>query len=201
MLTPAVIIIGRYQPPHLGHYAIFDMAKKFASDNPEVYQNPIVVVIDGEKSSKDKSVNPLTPEERIDIMRSSKKAANVKYLIAKDVIDAFGKLKEAGFNPIAVATGSDRGDSYVKMLDKYYDEPVKRKSLVLKRSELDVKDATIDSILDNFDTDTPVEFISGTLIRATVKRGDFDKFKIMVGIDSDSMAKDVFQKLKKSLGD
>ena len=177
------------------------MAKKFASDNPEVYQNPIVVVIDGEKSSKDKSVNPLTPEERINIMRSSKKAANVKYLIAKDVIDAFGKLKEADFNPIAVATGSDRGDSYVKMLDKYYDEPLKRKSLVLKRSELDVKDATIDSILDNFDTDTPVEFISGTLIRATVKRGDFDKFKMMVGIDSDSIAKDVFQKLKKSLRD
>lgn len=200
MLKPSVIVIGRYQPPHLGHYAIFDMAKDYISKNGEVFEYPIIVVIDGEKSGKDKSKNPLSAEERVNIMHGSGHASDVRYLIAKDVMEAIEKLKDAGYDPVAVATGSDRGDSYVKLLNKYYETDNERESLVLKRSELDVKPATIDDILANFDKDTPVEFISGSLVRATVKAGEFDKFAIMTGLnDNPKLAKSSFDKMKSSM--
>lgn len=200
MLQPAAIIIGRYQPPHLGHYAIIDMVKEHIKNHADIYPNPIVIVIDGEKSSKDKKRNPLTPDDRISVMRASGRASGVKYLIAKDVISAMEKLKAAGFEAAITATGSDRNDSYIKILDKYYESGVKRKNLSLKRSELDVKPETIDDILNNFDHDTSVEFISGTLIRATVEKGDFDKFAIMTGLtENTDLAKSIFNKIKKSM--
>ena len=133
-------------------------------------------------------------------MRGSGHASDVRYLIAKDVMEAIEILKDAGYDPVAVATGSDRGDSYVKLLNKYYETDNKRESLVLKRSELDVKSATIDDILANFDKDTPVEFISGSLVRATVKAGEFDKFAIMTGLnDNPKLAKSSFDKMKSSM--
>lgn len=200
MLKPSVIVIGRYQPPHLGHYAIFDMAKEYIAKNGEVFEYPIVVVIDGEKSGKDKSRNPLSPEERINIMRGSGHANDVKYMIAKDVMEAIEKLKAAGYDPVAVATGSDRGDSYVKLLNKYYETDNERESLVLTRSELDVKPGTVDDILANFDKDTPVEFISGSLVRATVQKDEFDKFVIMTGLaNNEKLAKSTFDKMKSSM--
>ena len=200
MLKPSVIVIGRYQPPHLGHYAIFDMAKEYIAKNGEVFEYPIVVVIDGEKSGKDKSRNPLSPEERINIMRGSGHANDVKYMIAKDVMEAIEKLKAAGYDPVAVATGSDRVDSYVKLLNKYYETDNERESLVLTRSELDVKPGTVDDILANFDKDTPVEFISGSLVRATVQKDEFDKFVIMTGLaNNEKLAKSTFDKMKSSM--
>lgn len=200
MLKPSVIVIGRYQPPHLGHYAIFDMAKEYIAKNGEVFEYPIIVVIDGEKSGKDKSRNPLSAEERVNVMRGSGHANEVRYLIAKDVMGAIEILKDAGYDPVAVATGSDRGDSYVKLLNKYYETDNERESLVLKRSELDVKPATIDDILSNFDKDTPIEFISGSLVRATVKADEFDKFAIMTGLnDNQKLARSTFDKMKSSM--
>lgn len=200
MLKPAVIVIGRYQPPHLGHYAIFDMAKDYISKNGEIFEYPIIVIIDGEKSGKDKNRNPLSAEERVNIMRGSGHANEVRYLIAKDVMEAIEKLKDAGYDPVAVATGSDRGDSYVKLLNKYYETNNERESLVLKRSELDAKPATINDILANFDKDTPVEFISGSLVRETVKANNFDKFAIMTGLNQNQkLAKSTFDKIKSSM--
>lgn len=208
----AAVIVGRYNPPHIGHYALFKEVKSWIKKHPDLNLSPlpIVVVVEGKKTSLDTARNPLSAKDRISAMTASNKADGVKFLTAGSAYAAFEEVRAAGYEPIAVAVGTDRADGkYVEMLDKYFKtengEPIKHYSIELDRQEpalghenLD-KEAALDDVLKYLDKDVPVSMVSGTLARHAVERGEFKKFQVIVGIEDDNAAKIVFNKIKRAL--
>lgn len=192
----AVIMVGRFQPPHAGHYKVIDNMKLFLRKNKDYSVTPIVVVINGTKTSADKSKNPLTPEERIKFMQASGKANGVNFLISDSAFAAFEDVRKAGFEPIVIAAGSDRANKYVELLDKYFkngDQSIDHFALPgLERTDAD------DNELKSNDVD--VSKVSGSMARAAVEAGYEDVFANIVGLSNKpKLAKLLFNKIKTSM--
>lgn len=208
----AAVIVGRFNPPTIGHYAVVQTVKKFIEANPELKLDvvPIVVVIEGKETSKDKLRNPLTADERISFMKGSGKADGVRFLKAASAFLAFEECRKAGFEPIAVAAGSDRGGNYLEMLNKYYKaadgSDIKHSLIELPRAgtneseeKLD-KDAALADVLRYTDADIPVTMVSASLARLAVQRDEREKFAIIVGLtDKPDLANMMFNKIKAAM--
>jgi hypothetical protein len=207
----AAVVVGRFQPPTIGHYSVFDTVKKFIRKNADLKLDavPIVVVIAGEKTSKDKTRNPLTASERISFMKASGKADGIRFIEAKSAFDAFEAVRASGFEPIAVASGSDRGGNYLKMLDTYFKSrdgsAIKHHSIVVSRlsegTEKTKNEEELDNILAHMGEDIPVSMVSASLARRAVAKNAFKEFAIIVGLThNENLATKLFNKIKKSIG-
>lgn len=141
----AVVVVGRFNPPTIGHYKVFEKARSFIKNNPDLNLAalPVVFVIGNDekhdalvakiKAAPDKSKvakdieelkrNPLKVKDRIRFMKSSGLADAVTIIPAKDVFAAFGELRNRDMEPIAIAAGSDRINKYIDLLDKYFVNP------------------------------------------------------------------------------
>jgi hypothetical protein len=120
----AAVMVGRLNPPTAGHYKVIDAMKNFIRTHKDLDLSvPVLVIVAGEKTSQDKSKNPLTAEERVKFIEASGLANGVIVLTAPSGFAAFEAVRKAGYEPIAVAAGSDRADGYIQMLDKYFTEP------------------------------------------------------------------------------
>ena len=211
MMKRAAVIVGRFQPPTIGHYAIVNMVKKFIRDNPDLDLDavPILVVVEGKETSKDLKRNPLSADERIAFMKASGKADGVRFLKANSAYNAFEEVRKAGFEPIAIAAGSDRGQNYLEMLDKYFKTKnggqIKHRLIELPRNEESTneaidKDAGLDDILKYTDKDIPISMVSASLARRAVQAGEREKFTIIVGLtDKPQLANKMFDKIKAAM--
>lgn len=209
----AAVVIGRFNPPTVGHYKVLNVVKKFIRANPELELDmvPILVVIEGKETSKDKQRNPLTADERIAFMKGSGLADGVKFLKAGSAFAAFEAVRKAGFEPIAVAAGSDRGDNYLAMLNKYFKskdgKDIKHRLIELPRggsnSKEDAginKNAGLFDILKHMDKDIPVSMVSASLARLAVQQNEREKFAIIVGLENKpNIANLLFNKIKKAM--
>jgi uncharacterized protein YneF (UPF0154 family) len=209
----AAVVIGRFNPPTIGHYAVMTAVKKFIKNNPELKLEavPIVVVVEGEKTSKDKNRNPLSGDDRIAFMTASGKADGIKFLKAGSAMDAFHAVRRAGFEPIAVAGGTDRAENYLQMLDKYFKtdggKPIEHKLIELPRGGSNAKtnegidsDASLADVLKYTDKDLPISMVSASLARLAVKKGEREKFAIIVGLtDKPDLANKMFNKIKAAM--
>lgn len=211
----SAVIVGRMQPPHVGHYAVIDAVKRYILKNPKLRLDPvpIVVIVDGKETSKDKLKNPLTADERIMFMDGSGKAKGVKFLTAGSAFDAFEAVRKAGCEPIAIAAGSDRASKYLEMLDKYFrtktNDDIKHYAIELPRdadaadtSGLDKIDklAALDDVLQYMGDDLPVKMISGSLARRAVQKGALGKFAVITGLsEQPKLAKLMYSKIKASM--
>lgn len=208
----AAVVVGRFNPPTIGHYTVFNTVKKFIRDNENLNLDPvpIVVVIAGKETSKDKSKNPLTANERISFMKGSGNANGIKFLEADSAFNAFEAVRKAGYEPIAVAAGSDRGDKYLEMLDKYfktqdgkeidhYAITLDRVTESVQKEKLD-KDAALSDVLKYMDDEIPTNMVSASLARLAVKKDEFEKFMIIVGLtEKPQLARKMFDKIKTSM--
>ena len=209
------VILGRFNPPTKGHYRLFDTTIKFIKSNKNLKLEalPIVVVIGGSSSDKDKTKNPLSIEQRIHFMENSGKANLVKFLSAPNAFAAFSLLREQGYEPIAIAAGPDRIDSYLTLLDKYFktpdETPIVHHAIELSRSDSAIakdkeeKKAAIDKTLKtakekqhNIDIDD----ISASLARRAVELGYEEEFNKIVGLEhKPELANKMFKAIAKSL--
>lgn len=210
----AVVVVGRFQPPTAGHYALLDQVKKYIRDNPDIKLDPIpiVVVVDGKKTGKDKTKNPLSANERISFMTGSGKANGVKFLSAPSAFEAFEAVRKAGFEPIVVAAGSDRAEKYKELLNKYFKDksgnPIVHAALSLGRdadSAVEVsnaidKKAALDDILQYMGDEIPANMVSASLARHAVLSNEPEKFALIVGLaNKPQMAQLLFNKIKASM--
>lgn len=133
------VVIGRFNPPTKGHYAVINKVKKFINDNPKLNLEamPVVVVIGGGKSDQDKAKNPLSVDERILFMKASGQVNGVHFMHAKNAFEALTNCRNNGLEPIAIAAGSDRVDDYARMLNQYFKNedgsPIKHYKVNLER--------------------------------------------------------------------
>ena len=201
----AAVIVGRFSTPTIGHYALFDAVKKYIRENPDLKLNivPIVVVVEGKETSKDKTKNPLNGAERISFMTGSGKANGIKFLKAGSAFDAFEVVRKAGYEPIAVAAGSDRAPNYLSILNKYFknkdDSPIKHYSIELKRNEIKAQEDDMTELLRYVEKKMPVALVSGSLARHAVAQADLEKFSVLTGLsDKPKLAKLMFDKIAKT---
>jgi phage terminase large subunit-like protein len=189
----AVVAIGRFSSPTKGHYFLFDKMRKFIRTDKakelKISIIPIVVIIDGEETGKDKQKNPLSPHERIKFMQASGKADGLKFLIAKNAVDAFNEVRKQGYEPLVIAAGSDRKTNYLKILDETFTDNGKKMTHYAIRG-LDRTD----------DESTDISATSGTKMREAVINNDYERYLDLSGLEhKPELAKQMFDKLKKVL--
>ena len=208
--------VGRYNPPTRGHYKLIDKMKDFIRDNKDLglEATPVVVVIEGEQSSQDKQKNPLTGDERVSFMKASGRANGVVFLIAKSAFFALGKIRDAGYEPIAVAAGTDRAEGYLKMLNKSFKhedgsdiehvvipglDRTDDAAITKKADKKVATDATLDKL--QHDGNITDEEVSGSIARRAVELDYFDEFTKIVGLEKkQELARMMFNKIRKAIG-
>ena len=210
------VVIGRFNPPTRGHYAVIDEVKKFIRSNQrlnlEAY--PVVVVIGGSKSDSDLKRNPLSVDDRILFMTSSGMANGAKFMSAKNAFEAFANVRKEGFEPIAIAAGSDRIQDYIKILDKHFTDDegnqIKHYGITLSRDEdavethKDDKQKAMDATLETLKSKNilAVDQISGSLARRAVELGFKEEFAKIVGLDKKpALADKMFNKIAAAIKD
>lgn len=207
----ATVIIGRFQPPHAGHYKVIQHAWKFTKEKG--LDGLFLVIVDGIKTSEDRVANPLTADERIRYIKNSGKANWLKdVLVAINAFDALVKVREAGYEPIAIAAGDDRADKYLAMLDKYFLDDNEKAISHMKVPGLErdqsgiksnVKKSSIGKALEKLQDggELDVEEASGSMARTAAEQGFYDEFIKIVGLEKNkTAAKQMYNKIRKSIG-
>lgn len=210
----AAVIIGRFNPPTKGHYAVIDQVKKFIRNNKNLglEASPVVVIIGGSKSDADKKRNPLSVSERELFMKGSGRANGVIFYSAPNAFAAFAMLRTNGFEPVAIAAGSDRIDDYVRILDSHFKDPsgkaIKHHRITLDRddravdtnkdSKASAMDAALNTMRDGKDIETDI--VSASLARRAVELGYEQEFAEIVGLeDKPALAKKMFAKIASAI--
>lgn len=200
----AIVFIGRFQPPTKSHYHVIDLMKKFARENKGV--TPIVVVVAGKETSKDTKKNPLSAEDRVKFMSASGNANGVKIITAPSAFAAFESVRESGYEPYAIAAGSDRGSKYLEMLDKYFTakdgSPLKHvlMSGLKDREDPDDDGTPSEEVLElaENDEEIPIHLISGSMARLAVKLGKKKALAKILGV-SQTLSDAIFKKIAVAL--
>ena len=203
----AVVIVGRFQPPTIGHYKVIDKAKKYIRENKHLnlFTKPILVIVNGKESSKDKKVNPLSVEDRVYFMEHSGRANGVVFINAPNAFAAFNEVRKAGYEPIVVAAGSDRVDGYISLLDdKFLDSNGKKqkhfKISELARHELPATEKSLKKIKDDSSVDAGE--VSGSLARRAAELDYFEEFVKITGLEKNiPAAKKMFKQIKAQIGE
>ena len=203
----AVVIVGRFQPPTIGHYKVIDKAKKYIRENKHLnlFTKPILVIVNGKESSKDKKLNPLSVEDRAYYLEHSGRANGVVILSAHNAFAAFNEVRKEGYEPIVVAAGSDRVDDYIRLLDeKFLDLNGKRQKHYkigeLARHELPSSETSLKKIKDESSIDAGE--VSGSLARRAAELEYFEEFVKIVGLEKNiPAAKKMFKQIKAHLGE
>ena len=209
----AAVMVARLQPPTIGHYKVIDAMKAYIRENPNLNLHvPVVVIVDGEKTSKDKVKNPLTAEERVKFIQASGRANGVQILIAKSGFAAFEETRKNGYEPIAIAAGSDRAEKYLDLLDKYFVNADGEQMKHVKVDGLDREGAdngerknnltAMQKALDELKKGgiLDVAEVSGSMARRAVEMGYAEEFAQIVGLENKPrLAQLMFNKIKSSL--
>lgn len=208
------VVIGRFNPPQAGHYKMISDVQSWIKANSKLKLEalPIVVVIGGSKSDADLKRNPLSVDDRISFMKSSGKCNGVKFLSAPNAFAALEEVRKAGYEPIAVAAGSDRIDGYITMLNKYYTtadgDAIKHYKIELSRDDAAVetdkekKKANMVDIINKMrdGQDPSIDKISASLARVAVEMDAKQEFAKIVGLEKNAtLAGKMFAKVKAAM--
>lgn len=204
------VVIGRFNPPTRGHYAVIDQVKKFIRTNKTLglEASPAVVIIGGSKSDADKKRNPLSVDERELFMKNSGNANGVLFFTATNAFAALSSLREKGYEPVAIAAGSDRLDDYIRILDKHFltndGKPIQHHKILLKRDDDAVatksedKERGLEYAYTHLkETGTiDIKHVSGSLARYCVTKNDPASFAVVTGLEQNlPLAKKMFNKI------
>ena len=115
------LFLGRMQPIHNGHDAIIKMMK-----------NPVVVLVKGASSSKDKSRNPF--DEKYQTKLINMLNPSVEVVVAKTgyIPDMVNDLRKQGKEVIEVLAGDDRIGSYQNQIDSFNKQMPDEKKIRVK---------------------------------------------------------------------
>lgn len=182
-----VLTFGRFQPPTTGHEKLIkkvvDVARKNNADH-----------LIFPSRSNDPKKNPLSPKDKVRIMRQLFKFANIAdEPDAKTPFHAMKMLSDRGYKNVFLVVGSDR----VKELDKQI-RPYIKHSDPKKSFEFDTFQVVSAGERDPDATD--VTGMSGSKMRALAAEGDFDSFLLGVPGQQKRTAKSLYDALRKGMG-
>ena len=164
--TKAIFVFGRFQPPTVGHAIVIDAISQMVKEqNADGY---IFV-----SSSQDDIKNPLTVEEKTQVLVKQHIGKNVTFVDTtlckcRTIFSILNALKEAGYTELTFLVGSDRVDDFKKMIKKYD------------------TDVTVMSVGDERDVDESNDpsSVSGTRLRALARSQNLKEFSKFVKLGS-----------------
>lgn len=111
-MSKIVLAFGRCNPPTGGHYAMIENLEQLARD---LGVRAEMFIVDGETTGQDRQKNPLTPEQRVKILREW--FPNVRFDICSSAYDVMEVLEVQNKKPLVLIAGSDRAKKYRRLLD------------------------------------------------------------------------------------
>jgi len=171
----AVFAFGRMNPPTIGHAKLADVVKSQKGD-------PFLFLSQTQKPKTD----PLPFPEKMYFASKSFPGVEVGDPKVKTIIQAMQSLEAKGYTDIIYVAGSDRVDSFTKLLNDYNGKDYNFKSInIVSAGERD-PDAE------------GAEGMSASKMRAAAQEGDFDSFK--QGVANPQMAQQMYDQVRKGMG-
>ena len=173
-MQPAVITVGRMNPPTRGHAVLI---RKVLDEAKRLGARPILYIVDGEKSGKDKSKNPLTGSQRQAYMK--KLFPGIVVDVVSSAYQVLDVLDVQGLEPTIWVAGTDRAPNYRKLLAS----------------------AKLSGEVIEVDRDAgEADGVSATLARQAALAGDWDLFlsQMPVGANVDMLA-DVMDDIREAI--
>jgi hypothetical protein len=171
----AVFAFGRMNPPTIGHAKLADVVKSQKGD-------PFLFLSQTQKPKTD----PLPFPEKMYFASKSFPGVEVGDPKVKTIIQAMQSLEAKGYTDIIYVAGSDRVDSFTKLLNDYNGKDYKFNSInIVSAGERD-PDAE------------GAEGMSASKMRAAAQEGDFDSFK--QGVANPQMAQQMYDQVRKGMG-
>jgi cytidyltransferase-like protein len=211
---PAVVVVGRFNPLTIGHQAMIRSAKEYADQNN--IKHVIVAIVAAESNSKNTQINPLSGVERKRFIEASDVAELIdQILVTKDAFNALASVRKSGYEPIAVAAGPERQQSYLNILDTYFldkaGKPIKhfavpdieRDNIVANGSEKE-KEEKNKQLLDKLEDGQDIEItdVSSTLVKMAAKANKHDIFKKLTGfINNPKIGNQMFELVKQRISE
>lgn len=183
----AVFAYGRLNPPTTGHQKLVDKIKNTAT---QIGGEPMLFL----SHSQDANKNPLDLATKIYFAKQFFPGVNVVQKATKGFIDILQQLQAQGYDNVVVIAGSDRADSFQKMIDTYNGKPDKKGIVpfTFKRAKV-VSSGERDPDADD------VSGMSASKMRQAASEGNFNLFKNGVPGD-DKQAKFLYNKLRQAMG-
>jgi hypothetical protein len=153
------VIMGRFQPFHLGH---LNMAKKLHEKNK--LPSFVIVVYPGHNKSGESPFGEQTVKQYMDAVVKEHGDVLKDYMIVKRGLlgSAVNKLVNMGFEPHLVGVGEDRQDDYAKQMD------------YIKKTEL------FDKLPEDFKLVETPRSTSATEVRSKLGEEDYASLKKML---------------------
>lgn len=184
-MKKVVFTFGRYNPPTVGHAELIMYAVKLAQRTGaehRIYTS----------QSHDSAKNPLAPKQKMAFLRQI--FPGVNFVDDPNMKTAFAickKLAEQGYDDVTFVVGEDRVAEFRTQLGKY----------VKPRTAKDF-DPKKNYPFNNFKVVSSggrKEGISGTALRASVRKGDFATFAKASAAKDKTLARKIFIATKKNL--
>lgn len=151
-MTKVAIAGGRFNPPTRGHAVLIQQLVTQAQHRGVAAE---VFVVDGEKSSQDKTRNPLTADQRLRILRQW--FPTVRFDVVSSAHEIMDVLAVQDKQPLLWLAGSDRTRKY--------------RSLLLHEGHTEAQVVEVDRSSGEADG------VSATLARQAALRGDLQGFR------------------------
>jgi predicted RNA binding protein YcfA (HicA-like mRNA interferase family) len=182
-----VFTFGRYNPPTTGHAELITYAVRLAHRNGadhRIYTS----------QSHDASKNPLSAPQKITFLRQI--FPGVNFVADPNMKTAFAickKLVDEGYEDVTFVVGDDRVAEFKAALGKYV-KPKTAKDFDSKKHYPFKKFQVVSS-------GGRKEGISGTALRAAVRKGDFTTFARASAARDKALARKIFTATKKNLAE
>ena len=182
-----VFTFGRYNPPTTGHAELITYAVRLAhrtGADHRIYTS----------NSQDSSKNPLTPQQKITFLRQIFPGVNfIADSKMRTAFDICRKLTEEGYDDVTFVVGDDRVAEFTRSLGKYV-KPKTAKDFNPK-IHYPFKKFKVES------SGGRKQGISGTDLRAAVRKGDFATFSRASAARDKALARKIFTATKKNLAE
>ena len=187
MSKKMVFTFGRYNPPTTGHAELINYAVKLAhrtGADHRIYTS----------LSHDPSKNPLSPQQKVSFLRQI--FPGVNFIADPNMKTAFAickKLADEGYEDVTFVVGDDRVNEFKTQLGKYV-KPKTAKDFDPKKHYPFKKFQVVSS-------GARKKGISGTDLRATVRKGDFATFAKASAAKDRTLARKIFDATRKQLSE
>ncbi len=175
---------GRFNPPTIGHEKLINKVAQQPTDKYFIYLS----------RSQDKNKNPLTPRDKLDVMKKMfpKHARNIVINPTNMVLDLATDLYNKGFTKITMVAGSDRVREFEGILKRYND----------KRNRHGYYNFDKIEVVSAGERDPDAEGATGmsaSKMRTAAEKGDITSFKLGLPSSYKNKADDLMKKVRKGM--
>jgi hypothetical protein len=178
----AVMAFGRMNPPTIGHQKLVEKIKSIPGDH-------YVFLSQSQKPQTD----PLTFTDKLRYAKFFFPSVTVGHPEVKTIIQAMQKLSELGYERVIYVAGSDRVDSFTKLLNQYNGQADKAGNVPYSFKSIQVVSA------GERDPDADgAEGMSASKMRQAAADNDLESFK--QGVPQPQLADEMFAAVRQGMG-